>query len=495
MAISGKNIRLIFGMKLRQKRLAEGLSLKELSERSDISISYLNEIEKGKKHPRRYKIKALSKALDLPYEELVSLQLNQKLSPVSELIRSNLLEDLPLEFLGIEESQLLELLSEAPAKFAAFVNSIIQIGRDYDIKVEHFYFSVLRSYQEMHDNFMPDIEKAAERFLAEHGINPTSDDTLEKLTGILEREYNYNIVYAGLEDHEELLSLRYLVIPGSKPELLLHPDLTPSQIKFIIGRELGYSVLKIKERSVTSSWIGSKHFDEVLNNYKAYYFSSAIITGGKKLVKDLEELIALDHFDPTVVRALLDKYCIAPEVLFHRLTSLIPHFLRFNEIFFFRYNHDLQKDRFTLTKELHGSGIPKHHGADLSEKACSRWSAVNALRKYHVSGTTDPYIEINRVNYENSLKEYLIITVAGNMDPTPGMNYSVSIGFVITQRFSEKVRFLSYGDIDKHEIKYSWIEHSSEFCDDNIEDPAIRKRQLKALKLREAVTDLLAQKL
>ncbi|MCD8540807.1 MAG: helix-turn-helix domain-containing protein, partial [Leadbetterella sp.] len=53
-------IRLIFGLKLKQFRLEKGWSLQELSDRSDISPSYLNEIEKGKKYPKTDKIFDLS---------------------------------------------------------------------------------------------------------------------------------------------------------------------------------------------------------------------------------------------------------------------------------------------------------------------------------------------------------------------------------------------------------------------------------------------------
>ena len=137
MAFTEKNIRLIFGLKLRQHRLDKGYSLSQVSELTGISISYLNEIEKGKKYPKTEKIIKLAKAMEVTYDYLISLQLNKKLAPISELVRSNMLEELPLEFFGIEPADLIELLSVAPTKLSAFVNSIIQIGRNYDIRVEH----------------------------------------------------------------------------------------------------------------------------------------------------------------------------------------------------------------------------------------------------------------------------------------------------------------------------------------------------------------------
>ena len=55
-------------LKLRQLRIDKGYSLSQLSEKSGISISYLNEIEKGKKYPKTEKIIALGEALGCSYE-------------------------------------------------------------------------------------------------------------------------------------------------------------------------------------------------------------------------------------------------------------------------------------------------------------------------------------------------------------------------------------------------------------------------------------------
>ena len=49
MELSAENLRYVLGLKLRRLRLERGLSLKELAARSGLAISYLSEIEKGKK--------------------------------------------------------------------------------------------------------------------------------------------------------------------------------------------------------------------------------------------------------------------------------------------------------------------------------------------------------------------------------------------------------------------------------------------------------------
>ncbi len=55
-------INIIFGMKVRQARLEAGLTLADLSRLSELSPSYLTEIEKGRKYPRADKIVRLAEA-------------------------------------------------------------------------------------------------------------------------------------------------------------------------------------------------------------------------------------------------------------------------------------------------------------------------------------------------------------------------------------------------------------------------------------------------
>jgi DNA-binding XRE family transcriptional regulator len=52
MSLNTDNIRLVFGLKLKQLRLDKAMSLTELAQKSGLSMSYINEIEKGKKYPK-----------------------------------------------------------------------------------------------------------------------------------------------------------------------------------------------------------------------------------------------------------------------------------------------------------------------------------------------------------------------------------------------------------------------------------------------------------
>ena len=101
---------------------------------------------------------------------------------------------------GLEPSKLLELLSNAPSKLNAFIGTLFEISRNYDLRVETFYFSVMRSYQEIHNNYFEELELAAERFLKKYKIDVTTPLSTRKLENLLYQEFNYKIIYDSFED-------------------------------------------------------------------------------------------------------------------------------------------------------------------------------------------------------------------------------------------------------------------------------------------------------
>ena len=153
-------IKLVFGLKLKQIRLKKNLSLFGLSKLTGLSKSYLNEIEKGKKYPKTDKIVLLAEKLEVPYDSLVSLKLDKNLAPVGELLQSKILKELPLELFGVKESNLIDIVANAPTKVNAFISTIIEIAKHYNFGKESFYLASLRSYQEANNNFFPDLEES-----------------------------------------------------------------------------------------------------------------------------------------------------------------------------------------------------------------------------------------------------------------------------------------------------------------------------------------------
>ena len=272
MSVNKENIKIILGLKLKQARKEHKLSLAKLSEKSGLSISYLNEIEKGKKYPKPEKIHALATALGLNFDELVSLKLEKSLSPLSTLIKSDVLNDLPLSFFGIDSKKLVNLLADAPTRVNAFISAILEIARDHQLNQEHFYYSALRAYQELHLNYFEEIEESVASCTRTYGLNKKGVKSTE-LKKVLHDHFNYTFKEIDLSKHSNLKGLRSVLKSGEENTLYTNPTLQESQLRFILGREIAFNFLKINERPYTFSHHIAKNFDEVLNNFKASYFS------------------------------------------------------------------------------------------------------------------------------------------------------------------------------------------------------------------------------
>ena len=129
MILSEKNIKLVFGLKLKQLRQENKMSLSDLSNKSTLSISYLNEIESGKKYPTTNKIALLANALNVSYDKMVSLKLSKNMAPIGELLESNILKELPLDHYGIDVNKFLQLMSKASLQLSALVSTVIEMAK------------------------------------------------------------------------------------------------------------------------------------------------------------------------------------------------------------------------------------------------------------------------------------------------------------------------------------------------------------------------------
>jgi transcriptional regulator with XRE-family HTH domain len=443
MSISQENVKLIFGLKVRQLRLEKGLSFAQLSKQTGLSASYLNEIEKGKKYPKIEKINTLADAFEVSFDDLVSLQLSKKLAPLGELLQSNLFKELPLELLGIEPAHLLDLLSNAPAKLGAFISTLIEISRNYGLRVESLYLNMLRSYQEMHDNYFDSIEEVVESMRLQYFKDIPFPYSFEQFEEVLQSEFNYQILPKGLEHQQELKALRSMTIMSEKPQLLMNPKLTEPQQLFTMAKELGYQELKLSPRPYTSSWVSVSSFEEVLNNYKASYFACALALPEKAIVQDLEGFLAQSSFNAQMLLDILTTYQCTPEMLMHRMTNLLPKVFGIKELFFLRFSTS-DEMTFKLTKEMHLSGLHNPHGTALDQHYCRRWASIEILkelRSQEAAHQSEVSCKIQRSKYVDSDNEYLIISLAKPSNKNIGQNSSVSIGLLISPQMKRRVKF------------------------------------------------------
>ena len=156
---------------MKQLRTEQNLSFAQLAEQSGLSVSYLNEIEKGKKYPRADKIDLLAKALNIEKEDLISTELTKELAGVGDLLKSNFLNELPLDLFGIELSKVTEIIANAPIRVGAFISTLVEISRSYSLLDAHFFTGAMRAYQEMRYNYFEEIETAVDDFFKKEKLS------------------------------------------------------------------------------------------------------------------------------------------------------------------------------------------------------------------------------------------------------------------------------------------------------------------------------------
>jgi transcriptional regulator with XRE-family HTH domain len=445
MNVSAENLRLILGVKLKQLRMEKDLSLSELATKSGLSVSYLSEIEKGKKYPTPEKIIQVANAVGASFDELVSAQVSETLDPLTMFLKSPLIQEFPFELFGIQPRDLVSLITDSPQEAGAFIQTLLEIGQTYDMSVEQFLFAALRSYQKMHGNYFEELETAAEEFVRQHKWKTDPPLAGDALATVLQKEFGYEIGDIPLEQFPELKKFRSICTSGQTRKLFLNGKLLPSQRAFLLARELGFRYLKLKEHPTTSTWLEVSSFAEVLNNYKASYFAGAMFINRHLLVKDLEVFFSREKWDGSEFLGIMRRYEATPEMFLYRLSQLIPKYFGLQEMFYLRFNNEVGSKEFTLTKELNMSRVLVPHAIGLDEHYCRRWLALELLMKLgempkrkHKDATI---VDAQRAHFIDGNADFFVISVARPLALTEETNSSISLGFLLNENFKNTVRF------------------------------------------------------
>ncbi|KOY87213.1 hypothetical protein AD998_14590 [bacterium 336/3] len=484
MTVAKENIRLTFGLKIKQLRQEKGISLSELANQTGISVSYLNEIEKGKKYPQTEKIVVLAETLGVSYDWLVSLKLNKKLAPLADLLQSNFLGEFPLEVFGIEPAQFLDILANAPEKVGAFIGTLAEIARSYDMQIEEFYFSVLRSYQEMYENYFEDLEQEAQHFRELHHLEDKTILDIDFLKEVLSNQYHIQTQETTFEP--ALKSLRS-VLKGNT--LLINQSLSVTQKRFVLCREIGFAFLKIKKRSTTFSWVEVRSFDEVLNNFKASYFAGALLLPQNMLVNDLKTFFKQKQFDAEFFINLNAQYQVTPETLLYRCSNLLPKYFGLNELFFLRF--DNTDKQFNLTKEMHISGLHNPHASALEEHYCRRWISITILQdlqKHHKKGS-EILCKAQISEYYDSPNRYFVLAMARSLSPTPALS-SLAIGIKINEQAQKTIQFLEDKNLIIKKVGETCQRCSATDCPERMSEPSILLKKQAKKERKQALEKL-----
>ena len=484
-------IKLIFGLKLKQIRTEKNLSLFGLSKLSGLSKSYLNEIENGKKYPKPDKIALLSEKLEVPYDQMVSLKLDKNLAPIGELLQSKILKEIPLDLFGIKESNLIDIVANAPAKVNAFISTIIEIAQHYNFSRESFFLASVRSFQEANNNYFDDLEQQVQKFSKAYQVDLTKSLTSKDLEEILIEEYGYVLNDSELSKYEALGNLRSVYVPKTKT-LLLAKGIDEAQRTFIYAKEIAYNYLQIADRLHTFPWIKFKRFDQVLNNFYASYFAGALVIPKDKLTSQLETVFEKETFDKAQFFEMLNGFNASPESFYQRLTNILPKAFNIKNLFFLRITHKADTERFYLNKELHLSHQHSPRANETNEHYCRRWVSLKVIKDISESGNSHEF-DIQISNYPSHDTKYLVLSSA-TKDPFRNNQYrSISIGLLINKQLERKLKFLEDKDIKRQEVGVTCERCAIKNCEVRQAPAVVLDKQAKNKKIEIIVEELNAK--
>lgn len=483
------NSKLILGLKVKQLRTKKGHSFSELSKLTGLSGSYLNEIEKGKKYPKEDKLRTLATGLGVAFEDLTSTELTGSMAPLAALLKSNFLNELPLDLFGIELGKVVEIISNSPLKVGAFISALVELSRSYQMQETNFYFVALRAYQEMNLNYFPDLESAAQSFITEFKLPVGSPITSEFLSQILLKKFNFKIDTTTLRDKAELQDVRSIV-NVNKRIIYLNPRLNEMQKTYQLGKELGFLHLNLVNRQYSSTMTKVNSFEQVLNNFKAAYFSVCILINKETLLTDLTEWFKQKSLNPIFLLNLSKKYSASSSVLFQRF-NVLPHYFGIEKIFFQQTKHHLHTNSFELEKELHLSKKHVPHSNLMREHYCRRWLAISSMQKLQHNPTLPELYQLQRSKYIDTDDEYLVLTNARKSYPLPETNVSVSIGMLLDDNARNTIRFLDDPNISRKSVNITCERCQVMDCKERANPPVIIEKLHKRQKLEKSINDLL----
>ena len=488
-------IKLILGLKLKQLRLEKQLSLNELAEKSSLSVSYINEIEKGKKYPKAEKIALLAQALGVNYDDLVSLKLSKNLTPIAELIDSNILEMLPLDHYGIDLNKFISLMSDASYQLSALVATVIDLGRSTEMSQNNFSRTALRIYKEINENYLEDVENAVNKFVGEFNIDATHPLNYESLSNILVTRYNYNLDEIRFKDFDELKELRGVMKPGKQPTLFLNPNLSYAQKLFIVGKELAYNYLAIKNRSYIHSSLKLNTFDHLLNNYISAYFSTALLLNRNLFIKDIDDFFAQKKWDEKFIINLINKYDTTPEMFFQRLANLSGKVWGLKKYIFLRFNTNAGSDRYDLTKEVRLNIKQNPGGYQISEHYCRRWISIELLKNIKEEINRNDSggkmkIRIIHSRFHETNDEYLSFSIAQQNVLNENTFTSVTLGLYLEDQLKSKIKFWNDSNIPFRIVNNTCEMCNLSDCAERVSEPMTLRTIQKALNIENAIKRL-----
>ena len=439
------NRRILFGLKVRHRRQQLALSPAALAKLAGMSVSYLNEIEKGKKYPKDNKLASLATALAVSPASLASLESDQSLAPLVRLLQSNFLNELPLDLFGIELSKVVEIIAESPLRVGAFISTMVDLAQSYAIHESNFYEAALTSFQELHNNFFPDIEQYIEDFSKQYHLDSKRQVSKEYLQSILTDEFGISIKSIPKQVQPSLSRVR-AIYQTDKRILYLNTDMSERLTAAQLARELGFQYMQLKERVATTPVLSINSFEQMLNQFRSTYFSAGIMVQKEHLLMDIKQLFGSEVWDAEAFNEMVNSYNVTPETLFLRMSQLLLPAFGLKDVFFFRIIHDRHTGLFHLDRELQlGFQKQQQYRSGLNLHYCRRWQGIELLKvdqEMAAQAHDSPnMVAVQKSKFFETGQEYLTISWLQKDADRPHLNSCISVHLRINDQLKQVIRF------------------------------------------------------
>jgi predicted transcriptional regulator len=315
------------------------------------------------------------------------------------------------------------------------------------------------------------------------------------LKEILVNFYQYNIEEFTPEQQPDLKSLRS-IFNSKTSKLLINSTLSSEQKAFTYGREIGYQYLQIKNRSYISSVIEAESFEQVLNNFRASYFARAILINKNILIDRLTYFFASPKWDADMLLNIMRLFSVTPEVFMHRISNVMTSHFNIKNLFFLRFNNQVDDNLFYLTKEMHLAKLHTPHGTAMNEHYCRRWISLTILKDLEKLQKKQGYkpneliCDAQISEYIDTENNYLVISLAKPSPPGRNTNSSITLGFAIDDNLKSIVNFLSDSSLIHRKVNETCERCGLTNCEERVVEPVILKKRLARQKLKEMVSNL-----
>jgi transcriptional regulator with XRE-family HTH domain len=476
-------IRVVFGLKLKQQRQKKNWSLQDLATKTGLSKSYLNEIENGKKYPKHDKIIQLSEALQCTFDDLVSTKLDKSLTPINDVLQSDFFKEIPLDLFGINKNNLISIISDAPKKVTAFINALIEVSQNYNLGKERFYFAVMRSFQELYDNYFPEIEEKAIRFAGDNQLELNKNLKTETLEKLLNEKFGYDIQPMDFSKDPVLNKLRSLFVPEKKL-LLLNDRLDENQKTFIYAKEIGFNFLNLHPRPNTYSWLDFGSFEEILNNFYASYFAGCLLISKQELIDKTSDFFYQKNWESEDFEKLISHFTDSPETFYYRLTNMLSAELGIKDLFYLCFVKKDNSDKIQILKELHLNHQQAPHSNATNEHYCRRWVAVKNL---HHLKENETLTAAQISHYKDQGVSYLVISTSQKNPFSDGSNRSYCLGILLNNQTIKKINFARSSSLKTIEVGVTCESCSIQNCEVRQAPPVRLEKEQFNLDMKKSI--------